>query len=177
MRDVHDKDLKPRGLSIGEAAQAAGLTAKTIRYYEQVGLIPKARRRNRAGAPHTGGDRIYGEEDVGRLRFICHARLVDLSLSDIRELLDIADKRGCPGEQPAYRDVLKKHLRRIDERINHLLGLRTAVQNLVQRPRPMNGEACTWDTCSCMQPEAMRSSVSTKVGNGSQRKKLPGRGD
>ena len=81
------------GYSIGAAARAAGLSAKTIRYYEEIGLIPKAPRR--AAGAHTGGDRAYSEADIGRLRFIRHARQVDLGLEDIRELLKIADA-GCP---------------------------------------------------------------------------------
>ena len=88
MSQAHENPDRPHGFTIGEAARASGLTAKTIRYYEQVGLIPKARRRNSGSAPHTGGDRIYSEADIGRLSFVRHARLVDLSLADIRELLD-----------------------------------------------------------------------------------------
>ena len=163
MSEIREHSRVSRGLSIGEAAKASGLTAKTIRYYEQIGLIPKARRRGSAAAPHTGGDRIYSEDDIGRLRFIRHARLVDLSLADIRELLDIADKAGCPSEHPAYSDVLKRHRRQIDERINHLLGLRTVVQNLLSPARQMNSETCTWSTCSCMQADAARSPLTIVV--------------
>lgn len=135
------------GYSIGDAARAAGLSAKTIRYYEQVGLIPKAPRR--AGAAHTGGDRIYSEADIGRLRFIRHARMVDLGLADIRELLKIADA-GCPSTHPAYAEVLRRHVRTIDERINHLLGLRGAVHQLLSRRSAADDECCTWETCGCM---------------------------
>jgi len=138
------------GYSIGEAARAAGLTAKTIRYYEQVGLIPRASRR--AGVARTGGDRIYNAADVGRLRFIRHARLVDLSLADIRELLEIADA-GCPSTHPTYAAVLRRHVRGIDERINHLLGLRGAVLQLLNRSGAADGDRCTWETCGCMHAE------------------------
>ena len=169
MSKTQESGDKPRLLSIGEAAQASGLTARTIRYYEQIGLIPKARRRNRMGAPITGGDRVYDEGDVGRLRFIRHARLVDLSLAEIRELLGIADKAGCPSEHLAYSDVLNRHLRKIDESINHLLGLRTAVQNLLSRTPPMDNETCSWSTCSCMETDTMQSTMPVMiVGNNNQ---------
>lgn len=138
------------GYSIGQAARASGLTAKTIRYYEEIGLIPKARRRT--GTFHTGGDRLYGDADIGRLRFIYHARLVDLSLTDIRELLKLADAGGCPSEDPVYGDVLKRHIRTIDQRINHLLGLRSTVYQLLKGNGSRAGEPCTWDTCTCMEP-------------------------
>ncbi|HUF79963.1 MAG TPA: MerR family transcriptional regulator [Burkholderiales bacterium] len=92
------------GLSIGEAANAAGLSARTVRYYEDIGLIPRAPRRS--AAARTGGDRLYSEADIGRLRFIRNARHVDLGLEDIRELLKIADA-GCPSTHPMYAAVLR----------------------------------------------------------------------
>jgi MerR family gold-responsive transcriptional activator of gol and ges genes len=156
LEELYRRKAMTAGYSIGQAAQATGLTAKAIRYYEQIGLIPKARRRT--GAPHTGGDRVYSEIDIGRLRFIRHARLVDLSLDDIRTLLKIADTTGCPSEHPAYSEVLRGHIRRINERINHLLGLRSIVHELLNRSGVTHTEPCTWDTCSCMRSE--RSSVS-----------------
>jgi len=81
-------DRRAAGLSIGDAAEATGLSVKTIRYYEQIGLIPKAARTN--GGSHTGGHRIYREPDLGRLRFIHHARLFGLGLADIRGVMLIA---------------------------------------------------------------------------------------
>jgi len=139
--------MQPKGCSISEAAHAAGVSAKTIRYYEQIGLIPKAPRH--AGAARTGGDRVYSEAAIGRLRFIRHARLVDLSLGDIRELLKISDA-GCPSTHPTYGKVLRRHVRTIDERINHLLGLRGAVHQLLTRPSAADGDCCTWESCGCM---------------------------
>ncbi len=139
-----------RGYKIGDAAEASGLTVKTIHYYEQIKLIPRAQRRN-SGA-HTGGNRVYGEADVGRLRFIYHARLLGLGLPDIRKLLALADGKGCPGEQPAYEEVLARHLDDIDDRIRHLLGLRATIEVLLSPQRQHKGEACSWNTCECMGP-------------------------
>lgn len=139
-------------ISIGDAAKAAGLTVKTIRYYEEIGLIPKAGRTN--GGAHTGGNRVYTEADVGRLRFIHHARLFGLALADIRELLALADSKGCPGKQPVYRKIFGRHLREIDERVRHLLGLRTAINDLVSPARQRKGRKCSWSTCECMEHHA-----------------------
>ena len=136
------------GYSIGKAAKAAGLTVKTVRYYGQIGLIPIPRRRN--GGARTGGNRVYGEADVGRLRFIHHARLLDLSLTDIRALLAVADQRGCPSEQPKYQEILRRHLQQIDERVGHLLGLRATMEGLLSSQRQPRGQACSWATCGCM---------------------------
>ena len=149
MNDMHTNECAGSQYSIGEAARASGLTTKTIRYYEQIGLIPKAARRNSEGAPHTGGDRVYGDADVARLRFIHHARLVDLTLADIRELVTVAEQKGCPSEHLIYNDELKQHLSDIDDRINHLLGLRLTVAKLLHPAQAM-GDRCTWTTCDCM---------------------------
>ena len=133
---------------IGEAAKVSGLSVKTIRYYEQVGLIPKAARTD--GGTHTGGHRLYSEADVGRLRFIRHARLVALGLADIRELLALAERKGCPSSQPEYQEVLSRHLREIDERVRHLLGLRTVIESLISAARQPKNRWCSWGTCGCM---------------------------
>lgn len=134
---------------IGEAAKAAGLPVKTIRYYEEIGLVPKAARTN--GGIHAAGRRLYSDADIGRLSFIRHARLFGLSLADIRKLLALAESKGCPSKQPEYRETLRSHLRAIDERINHLLGLRTAIQALMAPARQAGGDKCSWEKCACMQ--------------------------
>jgi len=133
---------------IGKAAEASGVTVKAIHYYEKIGLIPKALRHN--GGSHTGGNRVYGEADLGRLRFIRHARLLGLSLTEIRRLLIVADCKGCPSTQPEYQEVLRRHVHEIDERVRHLLGLRGAIVALLTSDRQADGETCSWNTCGCM---------------------------
>ena len=147
---------------IGKAAKASDLSVKTIRYYEEIGLIPKAERSN--GGVHTGGHRLYTEADVGRLKFIHHARLFGLRLADIRKLLALADSKGCPSKQPEYREMLGRHLREIDERIRHFLGLRTVIEGLMSPARQPAGRKCSWGSCGCMRQAgstASRLSLST----------------
>lgn len=151
---------RANGYFIGEAARAAALSAKAIRYYEEIGLIPRAQRRT--SVARTGGDRVYSEADIGRLRFIRHARLVDLSLADIRELLKIRDA-GCPSTHPTYAEVLRRHVRKIDERINHLLGLRSAVHQLLRRRGAAEDACCTWETCDCMHAAPSAKQPETRV--------------
>lgn len=155
--------------SIGDAAKASGLTVKTIRYYEEIGLIPKAGRTN--GGAHTGGHRVYTDAEVGRLSFIRHARLFGLHLSDIRKLLALADGKGCPSEQPEYREILQRHLHEIDERVRHLLGLRAAMEGLVSPARQRKGQKCSWSTCGCMQQHAGSPPPSGTSSFGGHRKK------
>lgn len=126
--------------TIGEAARASGLSIKAIRYYEEIGLIPKATRRN--GAARTGGHRLYDCGEIRRLRFIRHGRLLGLSLEEVGELLEAANG-DCPGVQPAYREKLTRHLTEIDERIEQLLGLKASIEEILKsEPGIMRGRCC-----------------------------------
>ncbi len=138
------------GISIGDAAKASGLAVKTIRYYEQLGLIPKAPRHD--SNARTGGNRYYTEAEIGRLRFIYHARALNLGLDDIRALLAVAEERGCPGEQPEYRRILMRHMGDIDERMDQLQRLRTDIEMLLSRPRSAKSGTFSWTTCDCCVP-------------------------
>jgi DNA-binding transcriptional MerR regulator len=139
--------MEDETLSIGDAAVASGLSAKTIRYYEDVGLIPKARRSNTVA--RTGGDRVYDDTDIGRLRYIRHARMLGLGLDAIRDLLKLAE-HGCPGRQPEYHQKLEQHLSAIEERIQHLLGLRATIQELLSHEHTSCGTGDGWTRCGCM---------------------------
>lgn len=76
-------------MQIGELSQRAGLPAKTIRYYEEIGLLPPPKRLENSY-------RDYGEVDVARARFVAGARRLDFSLDDIQEILDLRDRRTAP---------------------------------------------------------------------------------
>lgn len=78
-------------MQIGEVAEQTGLSLRTIRYYEEVGLVvPSAR--------SQGGFRLYTEPDVGRLRVIQRMKPLDFSLAQMRDLLDVID-RLAPGRR------------------------------------------------------------------------------
>ena len=79
-------------MRIGELASECGCSVETIRYYEKIGLLPKATR-------SESGYRLYSEEDHSRLLFIRRSRGLGFSLDDIRELLSLADRQqeSCAG--------------------------------------------------------------------------------
>lgn len=112
-------------LSIGAAARATELSVKAIRYYEEIGLIPQVTRTH--GGMHAKGQRRYTAAEVGRLRFIRRARLLGLSLPDIRQLLAASGRSGCPSRHPEYPQILKDHLREIDQRLHRLRALRAEI--------------------------------------------------
>lgn len=70
---------------IGEAAEAVGLSLRTIRHYEEIGLVPPSGRT-------TGGFRLYTEEDIERLRLVKHMKPLEFSLEEMRDLLSVRDR-------------------------------------------------------------------------------------
>ncbi|MDO5368322.1 heavy metal-responsive transcriptional regulator [Kocuria sp.] len=105
-------------MRIGEAAAAAGMTTKTLRFYEQQGLLPPAHR-----CPN--GYRDYPPETVARLEFIRRSKLAGLTLTQIREILRVRDAGVAPCAHVVAQ--LAQHLRDLDEQIAELTALRASV--------------------------------------------------
>jgi DNA-binding transcriptional MerR regulator len=85
---------RPAGLRIGELAQRAGTTPRTIRYYEELGLLPSAAQRD------AGRHRSYSEADVERLEQILRLKdLLGLSLDELRDVVEAEDARGVLREE------------------------------------------------------------------------------
>jgi Cu(I)-responsive transcriptional regulator len=111
-------------MNIGAAAQASGVSAKMIRYYESVGLIETARR-------SESGYRTYGQDDVRTLQFIRHARLLGFALPEVTRLLGL----WRDGER-ASADVKRlavTHIEQIDRKIAHLAAMRDTLRQLAER--------------------------------------------
>jgi MerR family transcriptional regulator, copper efflux regulator len=111
-------------MNIGEVAQATGLPAKTIRYYESAGLIePPAR--------SDGNYRRYDARHVATLRFIQHARRLGFSVKEVAALVALwRDKRRASAD---VRRLAATHLDTIDGRIAELKRMRQTLQSLVER--------------------------------------------
>jgi DNA-binding transcriptional MerR regulator len=109
--------------AIGEVARRSGYAAQTLRYYEEIGLMPKPPRT-------SGGQRRYGEDLLCRLLFIRHARDLGFEIEDIRSLLYLA---GRPNQSCASVDAIAKaHLASIDDKIARLTALRTEINQLLK---------------------------------------------
>lgn len=112
---------------IAEIARLTGLNPKTIRYYEDINVIPKAKR---TAVPHGAGYRLYSEEDLRRLTFIKQAKLLDLSLTEIRDLIAAAEAGCCSSLNPKLGLFVDRKLGEIDKRISELEALRRSLRRL-----------------------------------------------
>jgi MerR family copper efflux transcriptional regulator len=103
---------------IGEAAIATGMTTKTLRFYEDRGLLPTAHRT-------SNGYRDYGNEMVARLDFIRRGRIAGLTLAQIGDILRVRDAGAAPCTH--VRDLLARQLTDLDRQIAELMTLRATV--------------------------------------------------
>jgi DNA-binding transcriptional MerR regulator len=112
---------------IGELARQVGLTTRTIRYYEEIGLLNSVKR-------VEGGKRIYTDKDYQRLKFIKRLKDLGLTLAEMQELEDIYQiQRTNRGILPRLLELLQHHANRIDERIQNLNKLKTEIMTYQER--------------------------------------------
>jgi MerR family transcriptional regulator, copper efflux regulator len=109
-------------MNIGEVARRSGLAAKTIRYYEEIGLITPMRCEN--------GYRAFRESDVHKLGFLGRARALGFSIEDCRTLLALWEDRNRASAD--VRRVAVDNLERIEEKIAALQGMRDTLRDLVR---------------------------------------------
>ena len=111
-------------MNIGAAARASGVPAKTIRYYEEIGLIE-------AAARSDGNYRVYGERDVETLRFIQRARSLGFSVGEVAELLALWRDHSRSSRQ--VKALASRHLQDIDGKIAALKSMRDTLNELIER--------------------------------------------
>lgn len=108
-------------MNIGEVAERTGLPAKTIRYYEDIGLIRPLRGAN--------GYRAFRESDAHKLDFLCRARGLGFSIEECRDLLALWEDRGRASAD--VRAIAEGHLSRIAEKISALTAMQETLGELV----------------------------------------------
>ena len=111
-------------MNIGEAARASSVPAKTIRYYEDIGLMRPAGRSD-------GNYRVYRDHEVQTLRFIRRARSLGFSVGEVAKLLDLWRDRSRGSGQ--VRALASRHLRDIDQKIAALKTMRDTLNELIER--------------------------------------------
>ena len=113
-------------LTIGRLAREGGCKVQTIRYYEQIGLMP-------APVRTEGNQRRYGARQIQRLAFIRHARELGFPLDAVRELLSLSDDtdRSCAAADAIARD----HLVAVERRLARLTALKTELERMIEQCR------------------------------------------
>lgn len=122
---------------IGEVSALTEVPEKTIRYYEEIGLLPPAER-------SPNGYRVYDEIDVERLRFIRRARALDFALDEIMEILAFRERNEAPCKY--VMDLMHDQIDKVEERIRNLRQVRDELKAMyeagLQLPEDVQMRAC-----------------------------------
>ena len=120
------------GIKIGLLAERTGVHLETIRYYQRLGLMPMPERGH-------GTVRRYGEDAVGRLRFIKRAQAVGFALDEVRLLLELSDGEHCA----ETRLIAEQKKRLVENKIADLHAIRDALDKLIRAcGKGKNGRGC-----------------------------------
>jgi MerR family transcriptional regulator, repressor of the yfmOP operon len=112
----------PATYRIGELAAKVGLTERTIRYYEERGLLESVKRLD-------GGQRVYTDDDVRRLKFIQKLKVLGLTLAEMQELETLYGRHHTNAKVlPRLIELLDSHLVTVSERLGELMALRDEIR-------------------------------------------------
>lgn len=113
-----------QAVTIGTIARETGSKVQTVRYYEQIGLMPPPDRTE-------GNQRLYTRADVERLAFIRHARDLGFSIETIRELLGMADRPDMPCDEADA--IVFRHLEDVKARIARMQALQSELERMLRQ--------------------------------------------
>lgn len=114
-------------MQISDLAEALNITTRTIRLYEQMGLVEPPKRTE-------GGIRVYEKNDVIRFKFVLKLKALGLSLQEMKELADIYNRERLPEKiMPRLIELLDSHLDNIKKKINQLRSLETDIAKYKQK--------------------------------------------
>lgn len=136
-------------MRIGQLADEIGVTTKTIRFYEESGILPEPKRAE-------NGYRVYHQPSVERLRFIRDAQSAGLTLNEIATILDLRDR----GERSCHHtiEMLDGHLVEVDRQIEELRRTRERLVEITDRAKDLDPSDCTDpNRCQTIAPAESRS--------------------
>ncbi len=158
-------------MNIGEAAKASGVSAKMIRYYEDIGIVPPIQRT-------SSGYRNYSDPDIRRLRFIRRARDLGFSIAEIRDLLKLwaNEKR----ESADVKRIAQQHVSELQRRIESMTQMANTLNDLISRCAGSKQPECPILNSLEAMDDAMRGNEKSNTdrlpstfGKGRQVEKLP----
>ena len=135
-----------RRLTIGQLAESSGIPPKTIRYYEEIGILPTPER-------NKVGYRIYSETDLRRLDLVRRARTLDMALPEVRELVEWATSGTCNDFQDRFVEVVRQKLEEVDRRLTDLERLKQDLRHLEAHFMTAGREVATDHTVLECSPE------------------------
>ena len=109
-------------MNIGDVAKRAGLPAKTIRYYEEIGLVKPPRDLN--------GYRVFRDSDLHKLAFLSRARALGFTIEDCRTLLTLYEDQSRASAD--VKELAEAHLHKIEDKIAQLQSMRDTLSDLVR---------------------------------------------
>jgi DNA-binding transcriptional MerR regulator len=115
-----------KAVKIGALARRMGVQPSAVRFYERHGLIAPDRLPN--------GYRVYGQDAVNALSFICRAKALGFSLDQIREILEIRRQDAAPCE--CVKEILARNLAEIERKLRELSRLKRELKGIADRPAP-----------------------------------------
>ena len=116
----------PTSYRIGELAAKVGVTERTIRYYEERGLLESVKRLD-------GGQRVYTDDDIRRLKFIQKLKVLGLSLAEMQELETLYGRHHTNAKVlPRLIELLDSHLATVSQRLGELAALRDEIRSYRQ---------------------------------------------
>jgi len=119
---ANTRQAVPATMGIGALARRTGTKVQTIRYYEEIGLMPPPERT-------AGGQRRYDRQALDRLAFIRHAREMGFSLDMVRELLELSDQpaRSCEAADA----IARRHLGEVELKLRRLEALKRELERMI----------------------------------------------
>jgi len=124
--------MRPKFFPIGKLSELTHCKVPTIRYYEEIGLLPEPHRTE-------GNQRRYAEKHLSMLRFIRHGRDLGFSLEEIRELIALSTNQNDP--QHAH-SIAEKHLEDVEQKIQRLNSLKSELESMVKHCKHGETHSC-----------------------------------
>jgi DNA-binding transcriptional MerR regulator len=148
---ARQEDPLEKRVTIGQLSEMTKVPPKTIRYYEEAGIIPPPQR-------SSARYRVYSEMDVRRLELIRRSRMLDMTLSEVRQLVEWASTGSCSDFQGKFLEAVRSKIGEVDQRIMDLQKLREDLTHLeahlVANEEAAHREhsmlACAPETCTCL---------------------------